>query len=139
MSRRCFMARRFFYVSLGVLCLVAAYQIGAYQALAQDDEIPWVVRAYNVVVVDFQGNELVRLGPVGGLAGSLGGRGPGSVTTYDGEGNQLVSLWATTGGGGAVRIFDRKGNDLVSLGATEDGEGVIATYNRAGGVKAQWP
>jgi hypothetical protein len=38
------MARRFFYISLGILCLVAAYQLGAERARADwDQESPGVI------------------------------------------------------------------------------------------------
>lgn len=124
------MTRRFFYVSLGVLCLVTAYQVGASRALGQSDEVLSLVTARQFRVVDGEGRLLVALGMA-----EVGG----AVATYDGHGNVAVALGTTLNGEGTVTTFDGKGNKVISLGTGVEGGCSITAFNRAGGVRAQWP
>jgi hypothetical protein len=38
-----------------------------------------------------------------------------------------------------VSTYDGNGNSLVSLIATDEGEGAVVMFDRAGNVGAQWP
>ena len=59
--------------------------------------------------------------------------GSGTVTTYDGQGNELVDIGsAVEGDGGRLAVYNKTGQGVCDLGVDEYGNGVIGAWNRNG-------
>jgi hypothetical protein len=82
--------------------------------------VPDVIQAKSFQVVDNYGNVLVKLGME---------KSNGSISTYQPDGKELVSLFTSDGGAGAVNTFDKYGNVIFKLTNTIGGGGYMALYN----------
>jgi hypothetical protein len=139
------MAHRFFYSSLGLLCLVLAYQLGGHRVLAQGEQVPNVIRARAIEVVDGQGTVLVSIG-----GNAMGGE----VIVKNPSGRGLVALVSETSGGGiavsktdgdgyvamvadAVYLFDDDGDTVASFEVSGVGSGIVSVSNDKGERLAQ--
>ncbi len=108
---------------VGVVLVAATIFTGA----AQRETVPDVVKAKAFHLVTDDGKTLVKIEDTKGLGFGIGG----TVTTYAGNGTELVKLTTTTGGAGMVTTLDGKGQKLVELGATSRG-GAVTTFNGQG-------
>ena len=57
--------------------------------------------------------------------------GAGTVTTYQPNGKELVSLSAS-GNGGMIGVANKTGEDIVQMGADDYGNGLVGAWNRKG-------
>ncbi len=109
---------------VGVVLVAATIFTGA----AQRETVPDVVKAKAFHLVTDDGKTLVKIEDTKGLGFGIGG----TVTTYAGNGTELVKLTTTTGGAGMVTTLDGKGQKLASLRATGGGQGAVVTYSSKG-------
>ena len=128
------------------LALIAAVCISAVQI----DTVPDVIQTRKLEIVDDLQRVLVTLqgGPQGSgvvetfdetgdlvvaLSGvQVGNEHHGMVTTYNGNGQELVAVGSGRGGTGVITTFNRNGRKLVRMDANKTGEGMVTTYDRRG-------
>ena len=128
------------------LALIAAVCMSAVQI----DTVPDVIQTRKLEIVDDLERVLVTLqgGPQGSgvvetfdetgdlvvaLSGvHVGNEHHGMVTTYNGNGQELVAVGSGRGGIGVITTFNRNGRKLVRLDANKTGEGMVTTYDRRG-------
>lgn len=108
----------------GLVMLVGALLIGA----TGKEAVPDVVKARAFHVVGKNGTVLVK------IKSSLpSGRGPGTVTTRNSRGQELVTLNATSEDEGMIRTLNGKGQELVLISSNTVGrEGMVSTWNGKG-------
>lgn len=97
-------------------------------AAPDQEPVPDIMRAKAFHVVGDDGRVLIKLEDTSGLGASLAG----TITTLNGNGQELVRLTATTTGEGVVTTTNGEGQELVKLTATTDGKGVVTTTNGKG-------
>ena len=103
----------------GIVLGAAAIFAGA----AARKAVPDVIKARAFQVVADDGTPLVVLGAPTGI---------GAVATFNGRGQELVRLAATTDGNGTVTTHSSKGQMLVRLGVSTVGAGTVTTSNGKG-------
>ncbi len=127
--------------------MIGAVGLSAMLAAGSLRSVPPLVQAERFEVIDPSGERVVSIGwnHAGGVleifnagGGSIAAiesqasdRG-GVVRTFDGDGQTLVRLGATTTGQGTLTTFNSSGDDLVRIGATTTGAGAIRTLNGRG-------
>ncbi len=82
--------------------------------------VPELVQAKTFEVVDNNGKVIAKFGQE---------KGNGTLTTYSGAGNKLVSLITTEGGAGGINTFDDRGQLTFKVTNTKGGGGYFALYN----------
>ena len=117
--------RRLRWMNYGMAAVIAAGVISACTG-----SVPSVLRVERLEIIADDGKTALALG-----SNSAGG----TLTTFNGKGQELVALSATPGGAGVLSTYNGEGQMLVVLGATPDGEGVITTLNREGEFTSTLP
>ena len=108
-----------------LVAVVAASILGF---ASQVDPIPEVITARAIHVVAEDGTVLVKIEDTHGLNTGFAG----TMTTFNGKGEEIVVLTATKGGEGNVITKNRKGQKIVELGVTLESEGRVETFNGKG-------
>lgn len=127
--------------------MIGAFALSAMLAAGALRSVPTLVQAERFEVIDPSGERVASIGwnsaggvleiynadggSVAAIESQASDRG-GVVRTFDGSGQMLVRLGATTIGQGTLTTFNASGEDLVRIGATTTGAGAIRTLNGRG-------